>query len=232
MNSLILNGTQIANIYIDASLSYNKPEKRVDSFSVPGRSGDLVVDYGTYKNVVITYPCYMNGNAGAQFNALVNNLSQYKGYQRIECSNDSTHFRLGAVILPKTPTVKMLNTRAFFDLSFNCKPQRYLKSGETVITRTASGVLTNPTAQEARPLIRVYGNGTFSIGDTSVTLVDNTGYTDIDCEMMECYYGTTNRNQNVSFSGNDYPVLKAGTNTLTFGSGITQLQITPRWWEL
>ena len=30
--------------------------------------------------------------------------------------------------------------------------------------------------------------------------------------------------------GVDFPVLSPGENTITLGSGITQIQITPRWW--
>lgn len=232
MNVLTINGTEVPHVFVDTSLSFNKPEKNVNTFKVPGRSGDLVVDYGTFKNVVITYPCFLKRGFASSFTEVVGFLGSLKGYQRIECSNDTTHFRLGVPIIPSTPTVRLLNAQGHFDLAFNCKPQRFLISGEAAVIKNASGSINNPTDFPSRPLIRVYGNGTLTFADVSITIAGATTYTDIDCEAMECFEGSTSRNANVSFGGNDYPVLAPGSNSFTLGSGITQLRITPRWWEL
>ena len=32
-------------------INFPTPEKDVETFEVPGRSGDLLIDYGSYKNV-------------------------------------------------------------------------------------------------------------------------------------------------------------------------------------
>lgn len=232
MNILSIDGTALSGIYVDASLSFNKPEKDVETYRVPGRNGDLVIDYDTWHNVLITFPCYIKGNFDTAFDSLCQTLGALKGYHRIECSNDTTHFRLGRAIVPMTPDATAFNKSGFFDLAFDCKPQRFLTSGETEVIKNASGTISNPTAFEARPMIRVYGNGTVTVNGTAITLTNNTGYTDIDCEAMTCFYGTTSRNNDVSFSTNDFPTLSPGSNTLTFGTGITQIRITPRWWEL
>lgn len=231
MNTLSINGSTISDIYVDASLSFNKPAKDLETFRVPGRNGSLIIDNGTWANVVIAYPCYTNSRA--TFEALINQLGAMKGYQKIACSNDSTHFRMGAPIVPPTPKVRFLNQRFNFDLSFNCKPQRFLNSGETVVTKNASGSISNPTSFESRPLLRIYGTGVFTINGVAITVGSHgQNYVDVDCEMQDCYYNTTNLNQYISFSGNDFPVLSPGSNSFTFGTGITQVKITPRWWEL
>lgn len=233
MNILKINGTALAGIYVDASESFNKPERSAEVFSIPGRSGDLIIDNGTFGNVLINYPAYIHDNFQTTWDALINTLGALAGYQRIECSNDTTHFRQGRVIIPQTPNVSRVNKDAHFDLAFDCKPQRYLTSGETTTTLTASGSISNPTAFASRPLLRITGNGTVTVNGTGITLTSNSGnYTDVDCEMMDCYRGSASRNQYVTFSANDFPTLKPGSNTITFGSGITQLIITPRWWEL
>lgn len=234
MNTLSINGSVLPDIYVDASLSFNKPEKDVESISVPGRNGDLIIDNDTFKNVVITYPCYIRENFATAFNTLVNTLAPLKGYQKIECSNDSTHYRLGRVIIPATPDAQRLNKDGKFNLAFNCKPQRFLNSGETVTTynNTGTSTLSNPTNYASRPLIRVTGNGKVTVNGTEIVLANTTNYTDIDCEAMECYYGSTNRNANVTFSTNDFPVLSPGNNSIVRATGITKVEITPRWWEL
>lgn len=231
MNILSINGIALTDIYVDASLSFNKPVKDVETFSIPGRSGALVIDNDTWQNVLITYPCY--SKTLAAFDTVVQTLGAMKGYQKVECSDDSTHFRMGVPIVPQAPEVHFLNQRFFFDLSFNCKPQRFLTSGETEVIKNATGTISNPTLYASQPLLRIYGTGTFTINGVGITVGSHgQSYVDVDCAMMDCYNGATSLNQYISFSGNDFPTLAPGSNSFTFGTGITQVRITPRWWEL
>ena len=231
MNTLKINGSALAGIYVDASLAFNKPAKDVETFRIPGRNGALVIDNGTWDNLVITYPCY--AKSVATFETIINQLGALSGYQKIECSNDSSHFRLGVPIIPQAPTIKNINTKAWFNLAFNCKPQRFLTSGETVVTKTASGSISNPTNFVSKPLIRITGTGTFTINGTAIAVASHgQSYVDVDCEMQDCFCGSTNLNQYVSFTNNEFPTLSPGSNSFTFGTGITQVKITPRWWEL
>lgn len=94
--------------------------------------------------------------------------------------------------------------------------------------------MTNPTIFESKPLIRAYGSpGTIDINGTTITIAATGGtYTDIDCDMMDCFEGSTNLNDKVSFSGYDFPVLSPGENSVTPGGGITSVEITPRWWRV
>ena len=103
----------------------------------------------------------------------------------------------------------------------------------SVEVKVASPVdLTNPTNFPAKPLIRIYGNGSVRVGDTIATVQNNAdGYVDIDCESMNCYDTTGGRNADVSFSGNDFPELASGNNGILL-TGPSKVEITPRWWEL
>jgi phage-related protein len=130
MNILKINGQALEGIYVDAAISFNKPAKRVSTYSVPGRNGDLVIDEGTFDNVLITYPVFEKSTFPTEFDAIVNYLASLEGYQRIECSNDPQHYRLGRFVVPQNPTAKRLNRDGYWQLSFDCKPQRWLLSGE------------------------------------------------------------------------------------------------------
>lgn len=232
IKTLTINGTTLQGIYIDTALSYNKPARSVDTYNIPGRNGALVVDNGVFNNVLIVYPAAIKTGFKTAFSALINTLGAMSGYQRIECSDDATHYRLGRVIIPEAPSVMRQNDEGRFDLSFDCKPQRFLLSGEVPQSFTASGTITNPTNYNARPLLRVYGVGTITVNGTGITLSQNATYTDIDSELQDCYNGATLLNKYVTFSGNDFPVLKPGSNIITFGTGITRCIITPHWFEL
>ena len=90
----------------------------------------------------------------------------------------------------------------------------------------------NPSVFPSKPLIRAFGNGSFTINDITITVTDATDYTDIDCDLMDCYEGAINRNNDVTFSTYDFPELQPGSNHVEIVSGITTVEITPRWWRL
>lgn len=243
MNTLKVGGSSLSmfDVYVDASLSFNRPERRVTSVTIPGRNGDLIIDEGTFDNVLITYPCFIEKNFDTKFGLLIQYLGSLSGYQRIECSNDSTHFRLGRVVIPKAPTVKRLNKTGWFNLSFDCKPQRFLKSGESETTFEADGTMSNTTNFAARPLITLGRQvGSVQIGNTVVTQQtrNSGGYTMIDCERMICYNSSdgSSLNDKVTFTPNEFPVLEPGSNTISSEDiGNTtpkKLKIKPNWWEL
>ena len=97
---------------------------------------------------------------------------------------------------------------------------------------TGSNTLVNPTPFPSKPLIRLYGEGTVDINGITITVSDCTTYVDIDCEMMDCYEGSTNRNNDVAFSTHDFPELAPGDNTFTIVSGVGGIVVKPRWWQV
>ena len=160
-------------------------------------------------------------------------LCSVKGYARLEDSYHPDEFRLASFADGITvDTSGHYNVQGRFDISFNCKPQRFLKSGEDEVIYTEDGTITNPTSFTAKPLIRIYGAGTVGIGDVDVTFDGSTAYVDLDCEMQDAYYWPTNKNSSIILSPNRFPTLEAGSNGIVFGTGITEVDITPRWWRV
>ena len=90
----------------------------------------------------------------------------------------------------------------------------------------------NPTLFTSKPLIRVTGSGTVSIGDNTITIASGYTYVDIDSEIQDCYCGTQNANSLVTFSNRKFPELQPGVNGISLGTGVTSVQITPRWFRL
>ncbi len=234
MNSFTYNGVSSStfNILIDRNASYKAAARDYSICEIPGRNGDLTIDNGRYKNVDLTYTC----GIGVGFHAKMNDLRAWLmsdfGYHRLEDSFQPDVFRMARVKTPPDPEVFGKAVGGTFDIVFDCKPQRFLKSGEAVQSKTASGSITNPTRYDACPLLRVYGTGTFVIGNTTITILSANSYTDIDCDIQDAFKGTTNCNGNVRLDSGDFPVLKPGSNGITLRSGITRIDITPRWWTI
>ena len=120
------------------------------------------------------------------------------------------------------------NLAGSFNITFDCKPQRFLKSGDNYTSYSSGSVIYNPTRFDALPLIVCSGNGSITLNGTTITISGNSGQIYIDCDIQDAYLGTTNKNSKIT---PNFPTLSPGNNTLTY-SGVTGVQIKPRWWTI
>lgn len=232
-NWLYLNGVDSRDfgLYISGAATFLSPVRLAEEVTVPGRDGRLLLPNSRLDNVSIVYPAFIAGpDMPDKLEALKAFLLSLSGYVRLSDTYHPDRFRLASFQAGIIPEVSDWFRAAQFEIEFNCKPQVFLTSGELVKSFSASGSIVNPTPMTAKPLIRVYGDGSFEIGDVEVTVTDSDVYTDIDCDIQECYKGATNCNGNVTFSGHKFPELHSGVNGIVL-NGVT-LDITPRWWTV
>ena len=234
-NYFTLDGTDSRSfgVFISGQGTFNGPARALEYISVPGRNGDLIRSNTRLQNGTLTYPAFIYSNFRANIAALRAFLTSASGYRRLEDSYHPEEYRKAVFRGPLEVSATNRNDAGSFNLSFDVMPQRFLLSGETTVVFTTSASLTNPTLYKAQPLLRVYGKGTFWIGGTSITVAGhNYSYVDIDCETGRAYYGATALDNKISLSVIDYPTLKPGANGISLGSGITRIEITPRWWKV
>lgn len=233
---LIINGFSTADYdaYISAYQAFNAPTRDVDMINVKGKSGDLLLDNKRFKNIDIKYTIFIRRNFRENYEVLRDELLWHSGYMRIEDTMRPDIFRMGRVKGDLEPDIGRGCRVGSFDLTFDCKPQCWLKYGEIPIPFTSDGSLYNPTHFEAKPLIRVYGTGEFGIGDKTIKINKADGYTDLDCEIEEAFKddSSINCNANISIAGYDFPKLMPGENGIRLGSGISRVEIIPRWWTV
>lgn len=221
-------------VYLSDAGIYGIAERDVETISIQGRNGDLIRDNGRYKNKSITYPCIIPENFDDNFKALVNYLVTQEGYFRLEDSFNSTYYMLARYVGGTDPIrVVTDGKQGTFVLEFDRKPQKFLVEGEYPITVTGNTTILSSCDQVAKPLIRAYGTGIFAVNGKRVQITSADSYTDIDCDLQEAYKDTlaTNKNANVVLLDDVFPTLISGENIITL-SGITKLEITPRWWIL
>ena len=219
-------------VRISGNGTHHAPERHIETVIVPGRNGDLTISDERFGTVDQSYDGFIVDDFMDNYSGLVNWLLSHRGNQRLEDSYHPDEFRMATFAGPIDPETVM-DEAGKFTLTFKCQPQRYLKIGEraTVIGAGVTMNLRNPSLMEALPLIRVTGNGTFTINGDSVTVANSTGTITIDSDLQDCYEGTENRNQNVTFSAGVYPALRTGNNTIAVPAGMT-VSIVPRWWKL
>lgn len=235
-NTFTFNGitSSTYGVYVGGQNTFNAPHRIVSKTAIPGRNGELVWDEGRFANVLVSYNIVVMN----EFRTKTDNIKAWLlspiGYCRLEDTYHPDHFRMGMVADNIDFETSAYNLTGKTQVVFDCKPQRFLKSGETATSLTANGSVTNPTLFESKPLIRVYGSGTcsFTVNNQTITITGVNSYVDIDCETMNVYKGTTNMNANTTLGAGGFPVLTAGSNGFQLGTGTTKLDITGRWWTI
>ena len=231
---LTFNGKNSAEfgVWISGGGTYNAPARDVEMVSVPGRNGDISYDNGRFQNVAVTYPAFISRKFKHRIDDFRSWMCSHIGYQRLEDTYHPEEYRLAMYKSGLAVTTAPRNLAGSFDLVFECKPQRFLKSGELPMIFDAAGVIYNPTDYAAKPLIRCHGtSGTVTVGGVSVAVTGASSYVDIDCELMEVYEGSTSRNNTTTLTNGEFPVIEPGEAAVSV-TGFSSVEITPNWYMI
>ena len=231
MHTMTFNGKPLSDFdtFYDSSQLYNTPDKDVTFFPIPGKNGDLSISNDRFNNLELSVDCFIRTDFLNNYNDLVNYLYSQEGYGRLEYTQENDIYRECAFVKAISPDTGAFLKYGTFTLVFNCKPQKWLKSGETAISVSDSTTITNPTLMTSKPLLKVSGTGTININDSELVLANNTGVTFIDCDLEDAYEGTINRNPDLTIT-NGFPRLYAGDNTVSVTD--CTIEIIPRWWRI
>lgn len=255
MGTIIYNGisSESLGIIVQAPPAYEFPEDEIEMQHIPGRNGDLAIPTGAYQNVARTYSfasIYSERPGGD--GSFINNsqdiiawLKSHKGqYCRLEDTYDPEVYRM-AIYTESKEFVNYFNKVTVIEAEFNCKPQRWLKDGETEVTKASGDTITNPTSYTAKPTLEI----TIPISESDTEIVF-TSATDsykvtiakqasektfiVDCEDMFVTYKNSGNNASdqVTLDNNKFPEFTGdSTYTITIPGSAT-LKIKPRWWTL
>ena len=235
MHNLLIDGKNLRafGIYVSGEKTFGAPEWDYEATAVPGRNGDLLVSQNRLKNITVEYPAFIRQNFAANAQAArAYLLGAGAKYRRMEDNYHPDSYRLGVFAGPIDFDMRFLNLSGETSLIFNCKPQRFLKSGEHPMGMQSGQKLFNPWFP-ALPLIHVSGTGEgdLAIGGSTIGITGMTGSITIDSDTQNAYDGTLNLNNNIIVSGG-FPVLESGETLVSFSGGITAVEIIPRWWTL
>lgn len=152
---------------------FDAPERAVKQYSIPGRNGKFNMDLGYFDNIKVTYPATLVAGDTTDFasgiSAFRNFLCSKKGYCRLTDDYNPGEYRMAVYRSGLEVDEKVLQAGEF-DITFDCKPQRFLTSGETSTAITSGASLTNQTLFEAKPLIEAVGYGRIILGDQVISV--------------------------------------------------------------
>ncbi len=173
--SLIFDGEDSRDygVYISGEAVYNAPERDVEMVAIPGRNGAFALDKGRFENIEVTYPAGIFADNETDFAEAISDFRNFlcsrNGYVRLEDEYNPNEYRMAIYKsgLEVSPTQLMTGE---FEIIFECKPQRWLKSGEEAVTVESGDTLTNPTLFASSPLLMVEGDGSINWGDGVITI--------------------------------------------------------------
>lgn len=237
MGIVIFNGvsSQDYGIQVEHPPGYQTPARDYEVIHIPGRNGDLVIDQGAYQNVSRSYQIAI-GDPEKDFMGMANVIAEWlhsaSGYARLEDSYEPEYYRL-AMFQDEVSIENILQHAGRATIDFNCKPQRFLKSGEEIIHLSTNSILRNPTGFTSLPNITVHGSGSgiLYVNHYAIIMPNINGYIVLDSDIQDAFQGSINRNSDVVLS-EGFPELLPGENNITWTGGITYVEVIPRWWTL
>lgn len=234
MGVIIFNNKSSADCRIQVAHppGYAYPERDYTITHIPGRNGDIIQDNGCYKNVERTYEVSFdapNEDFATYANAVSAWLHSTTGYARLEDSYEPNYYRM-ATYQESNIFENLYNQAGTATIVFECKPQRFLKTGDNIITIQNSLTIMNPTGFEAYPLFKVTGtSGVLTVNGNSITFSSIDDFVMLDCELQDAYKENINKNSTISGT---FPVLKTGSNTISWTGDISSVTMKPRWWTI
>lgn len=224
-------------IYVSESPVFDKPKRKQTVFNIPGRNGSILFQESAFEDVARSYNVWVaeqTGDFPKTLPEIVSDLTSWlnsgTGYQRLEDSFEPDVFRLAYYSGGDNFSDNMLQYGES-ELIFTCRPERFLKSGETPVALVNGGTIENPTRFDSKPLIHIEGSGTVSVTINNSTITAQiVDYINIDCERMNAYR-LPSENMNDKIIGS-FPVLAGGYNSIATTGTITTATITPRFYTI
>jgi len=196
------------------------PEENVDEITIPGRDGDLTIDYNTKKSYILPMACTLLDFA---------KIDEIKVW--LSGSGDLLfnwqNYKYDARLNNKIDIAQSLENLGEFPLMWKVQPCK--KSiDNNLITLTALGTVLNPGTYKSKPIVKIFGTGSIdlTINSTVIHLTNVVDYVTIDSELMDAYKDTTLKNNDMS---GDFPELIPGVNNVSWTGNISRIEITPNW---
>lgn len=160
-------------VYITGEAVYNAPGRDVEMVEIPGRNGSFALDKGRFQNIEVSYPAGIFADNETDFAEAISDFRNFlcsrNGYVRLTDEYNPNEYRMA--IYKSGLEVSPAQLKAGeFNIVFDCKPQRWLTSGETAVTVANNGTLTNPTLFDSSPLLAVTGYGTIGFNGYEIEL--------------------------------------------------------------
>lgn len=205
----------------------SKAERNIEEIQVPGRNGDLVIDYNTYQSIDFQITCNMRFST--------HDIEEIKawldGFDNLIFSWQNDRY-YKARLINRIDIAQSFKIFGEFTLIFKAQPHAYTINN-SVITLTPSGNIVNSGTYYSEPILKLYGTGDveLAVNSNMIYITNIVDYITIDSTIKDCYKDDLSCNYQMT---GDFPILQIGTNGIAQYAGtgtITKIEVTPnfRW---
>lgn len=160
---LMYGGKDLSDFGIvwDGEATFDKPAVSFKRIKIPNRNGDIFDIENRFENIPIKYRCYIPENFKSNLAELVDYLTSFKSYQKLQSTLDVGTYRQAVFVSAISPETDGFARRGGVDLVFDCKPQNYFESGEdyTQIKTNLQGNQWNDTGTQLDDNLTLSVNG-------------------------------------------------------------------------
>ena len=229
MNYISFRGvstTTMTNVEVAQMPAHKKAAVRYTEYTIPGRDGSVHIDEGYAPFDLIDYLIIWGG--GASERQIVNAWADGTG--KLFTSDEPTLCWEASVLKGIEWTRDEHSDGVFFDTAkiiFTCQPFMR-ETADRTITVTSDQTIQNLGNTVARPLIKVYGSGdaSFTIDGNEITIAAMQSAHPVTIDAATGYVYT---DAGATTMTGDIPVFKIGLVSIEIGTGVTKLEINPRW---
>lgn len=198
-----------------------KGKKKIDTYTIEGRSGFIAIDNGTYEPILLSLNCHF-----ATINSIDDIKALLDGYGTLTLDNERQYYGIvqNQIDFEK---VAQAHFRKFI-IQFYLDPiSESIADYTATISSSTTLNITDATAT-MYPTLTIKGNG-----NVSITFNNKTFYlTDLDSTKtytLDCKKKVIVDNNGANCSANmlyDFPELKAGTNNISYTGTISTFTAT------
>lgn len=220
------------DLYIDANLSFNSPEKSGEFIEIKGKNGEIFLDNHSFKNVNQSFPAYVitNRNLIEVGTEISNWLKTLNGWQDLVFSGDPDYI-YRVMFTNEYETTKNVESYSKTILTCVMKPTKFLDTGRREILVKNNQVIKNNQSLIAHPILKIKGSGNIKvkINDQELNLKGVDEGIIVDClnDIVTDLSGSRALWNKVT----NYPLpfLETGKNKITFEGNVTKFKLTPNW---
>lgn len=213
-----------------------KPKRKLSLRSVPGRSGDLIVDEESYENGLFELTAFVKGSSQEdqeENQTLVSLVFDTGMYQSFVPYWDSKYeYQVITTSGPDFYGSRLYGFSNPYNLELSYKPFKKLRNVDNIVL-TKTGNITNPLKYNSLPYMKItaIGDVTLKVNGLDVVLKNIVEFIELDSEIEECYKlkNAVMTNENNKMYSIEYPVLKPGVNTISWTGNVSKLEVEPRW---
>lgn len=198
---------------------------------VPGRDGTLYLPEGALEEITLLVECYLPYEQSDDVASLDEIRAWLRGsgwFRQSDVPGRRFRARITDAIYFQ-PLVVGFRDRVF-GITLYAEPYQYMTDVDNIYL-TSAGTVTNPATASSRPKLKIEGSGdvTLMVGATRMSFEGLTDGVTVDSELMECLDLDETQLLNSLAHLDEYPVLKPGSNRISWSGSVTKVTVVPRW---